>query len=79
MATAHAKAFTVINTEIIEGVVLELTMAEAEALLHVTRHIGGDPHTSARGRFDAIRAALRKAGVEHRSFDAGSNSILYKN
>lgn len=48
-------------------VTLELTEAEAETLLLVTRYVGGLPGDTPRGHINAIRAALLGNVAEHHS------------
>lgn len=48
-----------------EGVVLELSLREAEVLVDVCQFIGGVPTDSRRGLIDAISAALRSAGIKY--------------
>ena len=43
---------------IVKGVVLRMTMAEAQAVLDVLERIGGDPKRSRRGLPEKVRDAL---------------------
>jgi hypothetical protein len=80
MATAKTRFVPLVTTtQVADGVTLELTKAEAEALLFITGCIGGVPDTSARGRFDSIRSALREAGVERIDLPTNDSTIHFKN
>lgn len=56
MAKATATPIEVVTTT--DGIRLDLTVAEAKALLAVTGYVGGHPAESPRGDMDAIREAL---------------------
>lgn len=49
--------------EKVTGVVIELTLEEAETLRGVCKHIGGCPINSPRKHIDSISAVLDKAGI----------------
>jgi hypothetical protein len=51
---------------------LELSEREAEAVLALTRRVGGCPSNSARSVFDVLREALMTAGVKYNQDRPGS-------
>jgi hypothetical protein len=59
-ATRHESVTQVVEPE---RFVLTLSRDEAEALAVVTSKVAGSPTDTARGRIDAIQAALRRVGV----------------
>lgn len=62
------------------NVLLELTPAEAEALVIVTGMVGGNPASSARGKIDDIREALNSVGYDSPYPNtAATGSIFFKN
>ncbi len=65
MATCTVnKVIRMVETEVVEGVVLTMTQEEAETLRLLLHHVGGDPYKTRRGHVDAIRKSLDKAGVK---------------
>jgi len=48
----------------VTNITLELSYEEARVLLYVCNNIGGHPDDTARKHTDAIRSALRSAGVD---------------
>lgn len=63
MAAATAKEKTVTTTTL-EGVTLDLTPEEADALLAVIANVGGSSERSRRGAIEGIRDAIRSACPE---------------
>ncbi|KUF18838.1 hypothetical protein [Streptomyces silvensis] len=63
MATAEKSTVERVVTE--EGFVLHLSTAEAETLVAVLAHVGGDPEESPRGDAERVLNALRDSGVRN--------------
>lgn len=57
-----------------DGVVLELSAAEAKTLAAICARVGGSPDKSPRGHVGAIDAALRSAGYNWLSREAGADA-----
>lgn len=64
MATATQRLVTkMVEQEVPDGVILELSDDEAVVLRDVLRRLGGDPNTTRRALTDAVELALKKAGA----------------
>ena len=74
-----AKATKIVETIVEEkGIVLELTIQEAEVLRSVLHRIGGDPVFSPRQLTNCINDALEEAGVKNVYHDVyGHSQAIY--